>query len=464
VDILGRAWRIALPIAAAAGAGTIAVLLALAPRPGLGVTSAGAASSFALGTAVQPPRQAPALRLVGERGSPTSLAAFRGRWLVLAPAMTLCHEVCPMTTAVLIELEGLLRRDGLARKVAVAEVTVDPWRDTPKRLRAYRRLSGADFDLLTGTQAEIRAIWRFFGVYYQRVPQGNPPDVDWMTHRPETFDVQHTDGVFILDPRGRERIVDEGMAQVARPMPAALRRLLDAEGLHDLAHPQFPWTAQQVLRDLARLMGRGRLAADAAHAAAAAGPAGAVRAAAAAAPAETLGAGASPGASSAARARGSQQGAGGVALNGSPAALAALRAQAGRLLGGYGALRARLRSLRGHPVVVNAWASWCPPCRAELPLFASVSAVTGGEVAFLGADTDDTPAAARAFLAKQRLDYPSYQVSLDSLEQLAAVEGTPSTLFIDPRGQVVYVHIGEYPDRAALEADVERYALGREQA
>ena len=446
MEVLGRAWRTAALTASAASAAAIAALLALAPRPGLGTASAGTVASFAMGTAVLPPRQAPALRLVGERGSPTTLGSFRGRWLVLAPAMTLCREVCPMTTAVLTELEHELRRDGLARRVAVAEVTVDPWRDSPKRLRAYRRLSGADFDLLTGTQAEIRAIWRFFGVYYQRVPQGDPPALDWMTHRPETFDVQHTDGVFILDPRGRERIEDEGMPQVAGPMPARLRGLLDAEGLRNLAHPQFPWTASEVLEDLSRLMGARGLAAsagadaDAGDARGADGDAGA-----------GLGAGAG----------GPKPARGGVVLEGSPTALAGLREQAGRLLGGYGALRARLRSLRGHPVVLNAWASWCPPCRAELPLFASVAAVTGGEVAFLGADTDDTAAAAREFLSAHRIDYPSYRVSLGSLEQLAAVEGTPTTLFIDPQGRVVYAHPGQYPDRAALEADVERYALGR---
>ena len=47
-----------------------------------------------------------------------------------------------------------------------------------------------------------------------RVPQGKPPDVDWLTHKPETFDVQHTDALFFIDPAGQERIVDEGMPEV----------------------------------------------------------------------------------------------------------------------------------------------------------------------------------------------------------------------------------------------------------
>src|SRR5581483_215229 len=165
-----------------------------------------------LGTGLD--RPLPDLPLIDARGHPTSLAAYRGRYLVLAPSLTLCHEVCPMTTAALATLQRSLRRDGLGSDTAVAEVTVDPWRDTPARLRAYRRLAGVNFDLLTGTPAEIRRLWKFFGVFYKRVPQGKPPDVDWLTHRAETFDVQHTDGVFIVDPAGHWRIGDLGMPYV----------------------------------------------------------------------------------------------------------------------------------------------------------------------------------------------------------------------------------------------------------
>jgi hypothetical protein len=41
------------------------------------------------------------------------------------------------------------------------------------------------------------------------------PDVDWLTHKPETFDVDHTDAVFFIDPAGQERITNEGMPEVA---------------------------------------------------------------------------------------------------------------------------------------------------------------------------------------------------------------------------------------------------------
>ena len=65
-------------------------------------------------------------------------------------------------------------------------------------------------------------------------------------------------------------------------------------------------------------------------------------------------------------------------LAGAPAPLAALHDQSNQLLeGGAPAFEARLRELRGHPVVINKWASWCGPCRAEFPLLQQVSTTRG---------------------------------------------------------------------------------------
>jgi cytochrome c biogenesis protein CcmG/thiol:disulfide interchange protein DsbE len=119
-----------------------------------------------------------------------------------------------------------------------------------------------------------------------------------------------------------------------------------------------------------------------------------------------------------------------------------------------GDLQARLRSLRGHPVVLNAWASWCPPCREELPLLSTASARFGRRVAFLGADVEDGTASGRRLLAEIPLGYPSYATSLDSLRSLGAAAGTPFTLFIDRKGDVVGRHIGAYRSQQELDADV----------
>jgi cytochrome oxidase Cu insertion factor (SCO1/SenC/PrrC family)/thiol-disulfide isomerase/thioredoxin len=147
-------------------------------------------------------------------------------------------------------------------------------------------------------------------------------------------------------------------------------------------------------------------------------------------------------------------------LAGSPGPLAALHDQANQIVGSDAALTARLYSLHGYPVVINAWASWCTPCRSEFPLFATASARYGRRVAFLGADSEDSGANARAFLAAHPVSYPSYRTTTEALNAITPVSGLPTTIFIDPSGKVVHVHIGQYGAEGTLEEDVRMYALG----
>jgi cytochrome c biogenesis protein CcmG, thiol:disulfide interchange protein DsbE len=151
-----------------------------------------------------------------------------------------------------------------------------------------------------------------------------------------------------------------------------------------------------------------------------------------------------------------------AAFKGSPAPLASLHAQADRLLpGGPAAFAARLAALRGYPVVVNKWASWCGPCKSEFPAFQRTAVAFGRRVAFLGLNGKDSSGAAAAFLRSYPVTYPSY---LDPTESIArtiqAATYYPLTVYIDSRGKVVFVHAGAYTSAGSLERDIRRY-LGK---
>jgi len=149
------------------------------------------------------------------------------------------------------------------------------------------------------------------------------------------------------------------------------------------------------------------------------------------------------------------------ALAGSPAPLAALHRQANQLLGGGAdAYEARIASLRGYPIVVNVWASWCGPCRFEFPTLQQLSAAYGKRVAFLGVDSQDSDDAAMTFLSEEPVAYPSYSdPDQDIKRAIGATLGLPDTAFYDRHGNLVYLKQGPYTDHAELRADVRRYAL-----
>jgi cytochrome c biogenesis protein CcmG/thiol:disulfide interchange protein DsbE len=148
------------------------------------------------------------------------------------------------------------------------------------------------------------------------------------------------------------------------------------------------------------------------------------------------------------------------ALAGAPAPLARLYDDADQLLpGGVDAFRRRLAELRGHPVVVSKWASWCGPCRTEFPWYQRLSAKLGKRIAFIGVNSNDSSAAARTFLGEFPVPYPSY---VDPGEEIArligATVGFPGTAFYDRAGALAYTRQGQYPSESALAADVRRYA------
>jgi thiol-disulfide isomerase/thioredoxin len=148
------------------------------------------------------------------------------------------------------------------------------------------------------------------------------------------------------------------------------------------------------------------------------------------------------------------------AFAGSPPKLQAVHNQGNELLdGGKDAFHARLGQLRGHPVVVNSWGSWCAPCRGEFPVFQRVALKEGKRVAFLGLDAQDNDDNARGFLKKYPVTYPSYKdPDVKISNSIRAGSFFPTTIFFDKNGKLVYAHPGPYRDEQALIDDIRRYA------
>lgn len=104
-----------------------------------------------------------------------------------------------------------------------------------------------------------------------------------------------------------------------------------------------------------------------------------------------------------------------------------------------------LASLRGHVVVLNVWASWCGPCKAESPALVAVEhAVAASGVDFVGIDESDDASAARAFLRSVGSDYPNLaDVDGRLLARLTMLPpGLPSSLVLDGKGRIAARVVG----------------------
>ena len=124
-------------------------------------------------------------------------------------------------------------------------------------------------------------------------------------------------------------------------------------------------------------------------------------------------------------------------------------------------LAGRLARLRGVPVVVNQWASWCPDCRSEFPLFQRLARRYRARVAFVGLDSKDGRGAAKAFLARYPVEYPSiFDRGAGQAAAIGGGRGWPTTVYYDRRGVRTFVHIGSYASEQSLDADIHRYAIG----
>ncbi len=147
------------------------------------------------GGALTPPRPAPPIRLHDAAGKTVTLAAQRGRYVLVTFLYTHCPDVCPLIAQNLNAALTSLGAD--ANRVSVLAVSVDPKGDTPSAVRSYTRRMHLmrQFHYLIGTRAELRRTWAAWNVLSVR----RSPDL-----------VDHVAYTALVDPKGKERVLYGG--------------------------------------------------------------------------------------------------------------------------------------------------------------------------------------------------------------------------------------------------------------
>ncbi len=148
------------------------------------------------GGALDPPRPAPDFTLRAPDGTAFSLREHRGKVVLLSFGYTFCPDVCPMTLSELARVRADLGEAG--KQVRVAFITVDPERDTPKRLGQYTRYFDKTFVGLSGTAEQLAGVQKAYGVTAEKraVPGTSA-----------AYLIDHSAFIYVIDTEGRLRLM-----------------------------------------------------------------------------------------------------------------------------------------------------------------------------------------------------------------------------------------------------------------
>ncbi len=117
-----------------------------------------------------------------------------------------------------------------------------------------------------------------------------------------------------------------------------------------------------------------------------------------------------------------------------------------------------LSSFKGKVVVLDFWATWCPPCRQEIPHFIDLQNKYGKKnFTFLGVSVDqDGPSVVKTFVAKNGMNYPQLMATQQVVMNYGKIDGIPTTFVIDKKGVIRNVFVGYHP-KEVFEKEIQKY-------
>lgn len=114
----------------------------------------------------------------------------------------------------------------------------------------------------------------------------------------------------------------------------------------------------------------------------------------------------------------------------------------------------KLSDFKGKVVILDFWATWCPPCRAEIPGFVELQKEYGSKgLVVVGVSLDDNPEVVASFAKAKGINYPIVMGTQEVAQAYGGIEAIPTTFVIDTNGNVVAQHQG-YTDKAEFEAEI----------
>ncbi|MBO0843820.1 MAG: SCO family protein [Nocardioides sp.] len=199
--------------------------------------------------------------LVDQNGHHVTLGQWRGKIIVLSDVMTLCQETCPLVTASMLAAARQVDRTRVGKDVEFVSLTIDPQRDDLRHLRAYRHQFGAlaNWTALRGSPTVVNSLWSRLGVWRHQIRLHPPYPTDWLTGRPLTTDIAHTDELVFINGAQHYRYEMEGPGSVKpQRIPQRIFHFMDGLGHRNAQAPDSgAWTPAQVTKALDWMLGGG---------------------------------------------------------------------------------------------------------------------------------------------------------------------------------------------------------------